>query len=172
MLTPDQVTETEEQKREILEKCFEHVARGAHMSEVEKLEGYPSVTTFWRWMDEVEGAREAYARACEKSADALMDRALDIIDERPPSDDKGRTDSGYVRWQDVRARFRAYLAEKRNPKRYSEKVQMHLDAQVTQQEVTDRPPNEDREAWMERAKEREERRRQEALRRQLEEAED
>lgn len=54
----------------------------------------------------------------------LFEETLDIIDERPPLDENGRTDSGFVAWQKNRAWQRMEMAKKLNPAKYGDKIGM------------------------------------------------
>lgn len=86
----------------------------------------PLERTVRRWYTENEAFASAYARAKEAGIDALVEEALDITDEAPPSNQHGGVDTGHVAWAKNRREYRQWLAERMAPKRYGLKTATEL----------------------------------------------
>jgi hypothetical protein len=81
----------------------------------------PSLTLFWRWLDEYPEFREKYERARQMQADVHADRILEMAAEvvaNPRIAPAYRVASDILKWQ----------AEIRDPKKYGQKVQHELKA--------------------------------------------
>lgn len=76
----------------------------------------PTMTTFWRWLNEFPAFKEAYERARQMQADVHADRMLGFVDEVIKTPSKAgaiRVAADILRWQ----------AEVRDPKKYGPKAQ-------------------------------------------------
>lgn len=82
----------------------------------------PSHRTIYDWLEDDEEFALRFARAREAGHDVIADECFQIADEMPPTDENGRTDSGFVAWQKNRIWTRTQLLAKWNPKKYGEKV--------------------------------------------------
>lgn len=78
--------------------------------------------TVYLWLKKDQEFARRFAEARETGHDVLADQCVEIADEKPPVDENGRTDSGYVAWQKNRIWTRTQLLSKWNPKRYGDKV--------------------------------------------------
>jgi hypothetical protein len=78
-------------------------------------------TTVHQWRHEDDEFNERFARARDNGYDQIADSCFRIADEMPPTDDNGRTDSGFVSWQKNRIYTRLQLLAKWDPKRYGER---------------------------------------------------
>lgn len=128
-------------------KIIHRYSQGEHIEHICKDPDVPSHNTFYGWLHEYPELNEAYARAGESHSHHLINQALEIVDDQPPSDDRGRTDSGYVRWLDVRARLRLSIAEKKNRRAYGQHQHVEHSGNI-QSDPTDVPERPSREAWL------------------------
>lgn len=74
-------------------------------------DGMPSTSTFFRWVDEKEGFRDAYARARRDQAEIMVDDMVRIADTEE--------DANRAR---VRVQTRQWLAERLNASKYGAKL--------------------------------------------------
>ena len=65
---------------------------------------------------------ERLARARNIGADSIFEDCQEIIDEVPPVDQYGKTDSGWVSWQKNRVWARQQMAKSINPQKYGDKM--------------------------------------------------
>jgi hypothetical protein len=120
---------------------LEELAAGASLIAVCKREGFPSFSTFMRWLAE-EGAagdslRDQYARAREAQAEVMAEEILAIADEEctmvkadkhgsMDDDGEGNTevvfDSTAVQRNKLRVDTRKWLLSKMAPKKYGDKL--------------------------------------------------
>ena len=108
---------------ELSESILELVATGKSMTKACEAHGI-KLTTFLYWVDQdYDGLIERSARARDTGVDALVDECIEIVDETPPMDDNGRTDSGFVQHQRLRFDARLRLAAKLNHKKYGDRIQ-------------------------------------------------
>lgn len=108
----------------------EWLSQGKTLSTFCKLDGKPGVNTVYDWMAEDEAIAGCIARARETGHDVIADDCIRIADEMPPSDENGKTDSGFVAWQKNRIWTRTQLLAKWNPRRYGDKVGVDLSGSV------------------------------------------
>ena len=101
------------------------LAAGESLNKITKDEHMPNMVTVYRWMMEHEDFRNNYARAREDQAETMADEMAVIVDELPPLDANGRTDSGWVQWQRNRIDARKWIAAKLKPKKYGDKVDVN-----------------------------------------------
>jgi hypothetical protein len=100
----------------IAKRICEHIALGATVDQALQKEPLgPSVSLFWRWMDEFPEFREMYERARQMQTDILADKILQMaadVLEKPSLAPAYRIASDILRWH----------AEVKNPTRYGNKV--------------------------------------------------
>lgn len=92
--------------------CQELMA-GKSLREICAVEGMPSSTTVFRWLEQYSEFRGLYARAREVQADVLADEIIEIADTE--------TDPNRAR---VMIDARKWLASKLRPKRYGDRVEL------------------------------------------------
>jgi hypothetical protein len=121
---------------------LEELASGASLIATCKREGFPSFTTFMRWLAEEGKAgellRDQYARAREAQAEVMAEEILAIADEEctmvkadkhgsRDDDGDGNTevvfDSTAVQRNRLRVDSRKWLLSKMAPKKYGDKIQ-------------------------------------------------
>lgn len=121
---------------EMLAAVFARIADGAPAGRACREVGM-APATFWRRMAADLAYREAYLRATEDRADALIEEAHEISDEDPRlvevKDRDGnvvefRADPTWVAWQKQRIDMRKWAAGRMKPKRYGDRLE--LDAKV------------------------------------------
>lgn len=100
------------------------ISAGKTLREWCRQEGNPSFGTVYAWMEKDENFAERFARAREIGHDVIAEQCFEIADEMPPTNDEGKTDSGYVAWQKNRIWTRTQLLAKWNPKKYGDKVDL------------------------------------------------
>lgn len=98
------------------------LSQGKTMAAFCRQEGKPDVVTVHRWVTEDEEIAKSIAHARDLGHDVMADDCVRIADEFPPTDENGRTDSGFVAWQKNRIWTRTQLLAKWNPKKYGDKV--------------------------------------------------
>jgi hypothetical protein len=94
------------------------IAMGATLKKALDKVGYlaPSMTTFWRWLDEHADFREMYERARQLQADSDADRMRELAEEvieRPNAATAIRVATDILKWQ----------AEVRNKTKYGNKTE-------------------------------------------------
>lgn len=82
----------------------------------------PGWVSVYNWIDQDEDFAQRFARARDLGADAIASEALEIMDEQPERDEKGRLDPAQVQWQKNRAELRLKLLAKWSPKKYGDKI--------------------------------------------------
>jgi hypothetical protein len=97
---------------------------GRTLSDWSRREGNPTARLVYEWMDADREIFSRIARARETGHDTIADDCLKIADEPPPSDENGKTDSGFVQWQKNRIWTRTQLLAKWNPKKYGDRVDL------------------------------------------------
>lgn len=67
-----------EKREELFSLVLEKLCTGLSLRQILSKEGAPSRTAFYKWVDEVDGYAERFARACAVCDDVLFDESLDI----------------------------------------------------------------------------------------------
>lgn len=111
--------DTIEYTPELAEKICELVAEGKSDREICSIEGFPKRTTFNKWKRTIPDFANQYARAKEDLADLEAEEIKEIVDEMPPTTERG-FDSAFVQWQKNRIEARKWLMAKRRPKKYGD----------------------------------------------------
>lgn len=68
--------------QEIADKILERLADGESLRSICRDDTMPSTSTVCKWLNDIDGFSEQYARARELQADALFDDCLDIADKK------------------------------------------------------------------------------------------
>jgi len=120
---------------ELAAQICEHIAQGKSLRTIAELEDMPAQSTIMAWLD---GSRpefsEQYARAHEAYADKLAEETLLIADDSSrdtyvDSEGNVKTDSEAIQRSRLRVDTRKWLASKKAPKKYGDKiVQEHTGA--------------------------------------------
>lgn len=100
----------------LADEICRRIAEGEMLMQIVRDEHMPERKTVYNWMNEHDGFLHNYARACEMSADALVEKGLEILDGSSP--DCAQMDKN-------RAEYRKWLAGKRNA-RYGERQAVEL----------------------------------------------
>lgn len=105
---------TPELEREVLSRLSQ-----MSMVKVCEMEGMPDRSTIYKWIDEIEGFSNKYARACDERADHRAEMIDDIAH---------RCLSGEVDPQAARVAIDAHkwTASKLKPKKYGDKIQQEV----------------------------------------------
>lgn len=105
----------------------ELIADGHSLREICKADDMPNRATVFKWLNDIEGFSDQYARAREEQAETLADEIVSIADDG--SNDTYVDENGNVRTeQDVIARSRLridarkWVASKLKPKKYGERL--------------------------------------------------
>lgn len=101
-----------------LEEILERIESGETYSEIARTTGV-AVSSLHRWLNETQERTELSARARTKSAEAWLDRGLDVVASALPKD--GNIDASAARAYAQECARRAAI---RNPQ-YSERVEQH-----------------------------------------------
>jgi hypothetical protein len=116
---------------EIKDTILGRISTGESLNKILTSEGFPKYRTVLEWLESDEDFARRYARAREDQADTLADELMAIVDEQPPADEHGKSDSAWVAWQRNRIDARKWVASKLKPKKYGERQHIDLKAEVT-----------------------------------------
>lgn len=100
----------------LADEICKRIAEGEMLLQIVRDTHMPERKTVYNWMDEHEDFLHNYARACEMSADALVEKGMEILDGSSP--DCAQMDKN-------RAEYRKWLAGKRSA-RYGERQSVEL----------------------------------------------
>ena len=100
----------------LADEICRRIAEGEMLMQIVRDEHMPERKTVYNWMNEHDDFLHNYARACEMSADALVEKGLEILDGSSP--DCAQMDKN-------RAEYRKWLAGKRNA-RYGERQAVEM----------------------------------------------
>ena len=113
---------------ELAAQICEHIAQGKSLRTIAAMENMPAQSTIMLWLD---GTRpefsEQYARAHEAYADKLAEETLLIADDSSQdtyvdADGNVKTDTEAIQRSKLRVDTRKWLASKKAPKKYGDKV--------------------------------------------------
>lgn len=117
--------------RERYDKIIELIEDGMSLRKALR-EVHLKNSTFYDWIDSDENLRKRYARATEERAEALIDEAMDIVDDKS-QDIKTVVKNGEeielvnneaIQRSKLRYEARQWLAGKLRPKKYGNKIEV------------------------------------------------
>lgn len=119
----------------------EQLSEGISLNLICKQDGMPSRATALRWMAENTAFRDLAARAREAYADVVFDEAIDIADDGSRDEveimdangeptGRFRVDHDVIQRARLRVETRLRIASKLAPKKYGEKMQVDMTANV------------------------------------------
>lgn len=88
-------------------------------------------STVWNWLANDDRRKEAYTAARITAADALVEEAVEILDQELPRDENGRIDPGMVNLLRCRAEMRRWQAGKLRPAVYGETVRLESEGKIS-----------------------------------------
>lgn len=116
---------------ELAHSICEQLVEGKSLRAICRQDGMPAIATIFKWMHDIPGFSEQYARAKEEQADTLADEIIDIADESDTvvkDMGDGMTavvfDSTAVARNRLRVDARKWVASKLKPKKYSDKMEL------------------------------------------------
>ena len=95
---------------------LDRIANGSNIHKITQLEGYPTRTTIYKWLDEKKQFANNYTRALEDRAHWRSDRLDEICDDLI----SGAIDDRQAR---VLVDVQKWQAGKENPQRYGDKIE-------------------------------------------------
>lgn len=126
--------------QELADKVCERIAEGYSMRTVCAPEGMPSISTLFKWIREIPGFTQQYARATEERTEAMSEDILDIADDG--SNDLMTIQKGNQSYEienkevtnrsRLRVDTRKWLMSKMKPKKYGDKVDVTSDGKAIQ----------------------------------------
>lgn len=115
--------------QEIADSICEQIADGFSLREICAKEGMPHRATVFKWLADIKGFSDQYARAKEEQAECMADEIVAIADEANTTikhHDGGFTevtfDSVAVARNRLRIDARKWVASKLKPKKYGERI--------------------------------------------------
>lgn len=121
---------------DMADRICELIADGESLRSICRAEDMPAKSTVFKWLRDVPGFSDQYARARETQADAIFDEIIDIADdaandwmERTNSDGESigwQLNGDHVRRSQLRIDARKWMAGKLRPKVYGEKITQAL----------------------------------------------
>jgi hypothetical protein len=108
------------------------IVDGMSLRSICKRDGFPDVSTVYRWLANHEDFCEQYARAKEDQADTLADDIIDIADDgsndyvtktREDGSTYETVDYDHIARSRLRVDSRKWIAAKLKPKKYGEKIE-------------------------------------------------
>lgn len=88
-------------------------------------------STVWQWLANDDRRKEAYTAARITAADALVEEAVEILDQELPTDENGRIDPGMVNLLRCRAEMRRWQAGKLRPAMYGEAIRVESEGSIS-----------------------------------------
>lgn len=131
----------ERDRDKILNTLFAYMADGKSLRKSAKLLGN-SPQTLLNWIDATPERQERYARAFITRADYLVEEMLDIADQAENDtyiDENGfeRTDHDVIARARLRVDTRKWFASKLSPKKYGDKVEQLIKADINLKTITE-----------------------------------
>jgi hypothetical protein len=81
-------------------------------------------STFLLWVEEDEKLAERYAQARARGVEVEFDRLQEIVEEVPPKNENGMTDSGWIAWKRLQVDTFKWQLSKKRPERYGDKIDL------------------------------------------------
>lgn len=115
---------------ELAQDICDRISCGQTLTSIAKMDGYPALTTVFRWLTEKDDFRENYTRARLNQADHSADYLVDIGEQ---------VLHGQIAPEQARvvADIHKWTAARRAPKKYGERLDLNQTA--TFKTVTDKP---------------------------------
>ena len=133
---------------DMADRICELIADGESLRSICRAEDMPAKSTVFKWLRDVPGFSDQYARARETQADAIFDEIIDIADdasndwmERTNSDGDSigwQLNGDHVRRSQLRIDARKWMAGKLRPKKYGDKLALSGDDESPLQVVIQR----------------------------------
>ena len=117
-----------EYNHHVANEIIELVASGRGFVRIATMPKMPSLRTMYQWLESSAPFREAYRRAYLLQADSMADE-IELLADEPPrlfTDASGseRVDAGWVSWQRNRIEAKRWLATKKAPRVYGDKLEL------------------------------------------------
>lgn len=112
---------TKDQIETLFKEVLSYIEAGHPLGRTLDVEGLPSRTVFYKWLNEEDGYAERYARACEIRADAIFDEMLEIVDDTS-QDHTPFTGGNVIQRDKLRIDARKWILSKMAPKKYGDKL--------------------------------------------------
>ena len=122
-------------RQETADTICEAVADGKTITEICSMDGMPARSTVFKWLAEIEGFSDQYARAKETQMDRMADELLEIADDatndwmkrRQGDDEIDVANQEHIQRSRLRVDTRKWLMSKLAPKKYGDKQQISGD---------------------------------------------
>jgi hypothetical protein len=88
-------------------------------------------SSVWGWLDQDERRKAAYAQARITAADALVEEAIEILDQELPRDENGKIDGALVNQRRAQADIRKWQAGKLRPQVYGEAIRVESEGSIS-----------------------------------------
>lgn len=117
--------------QEIADKICERIALGESVRKISLDVDMPCQSTIYKWLRDIDGFSQQYARAREDQADFYLDEIIEISDETvndkvANEDGTERTESEAIQRSKLRVDTRKWVMSKLAPKKYSDKIQQEI----------------------------------------------
>jgi hypothetical protein len=109
---------------EIALKLCERLAGGESLLKICATEGMPARSTIYSWLKANSSFQVMYLAAREEHADSEFERLDQLVNETPPTDDKGRIDMGWVQNQRLKVDALKWKLARMSPRKYSERIEI------------------------------------------------
>lgn len=103
-----------------------HLAELGAAGKVCELAGMPAKATIYDWIRTKPGFHAMVGLAREEYADKLFEELDEIVNEKPPTDEQGRVDHGWVRNKEVRVKAVHWKLARLAPSKYAERKAVEL----------------------------------------------
>lgn len=107
---------------EIEQAVLEAVADGQSLRKACEKAGI-GASTWLDWCAEDKVLGEQYARARSTGSEVEFERLRELVEEMPPNDENGRTDSGWVAWKRLQIDTFKWQLSKKRPERYGDRIE-------------------------------------------------
>lgn len=105
---------------ELAEHICELIAVGTPVDAFSEMDDVPSPSTVYKWLAEIDGFSEMYARARERYADQIAHEVITISDDADPTTMKG------IEHARTRMDARKWAAAKFAPKKYGDRIKQEI----------------------------------------------
>ncbi|WP_202628955.1 DNA packaging protein [Cronobacter malonaticus] len=124
-----------EYSQEVANTICERIAAGESVRRICKSEDMPAQSTIYKWLNDIDGFSEQYARARELQAEILAEEIIEIADDSSGDivtgeDGESRINSEFVARSRLRVDARKWYASKVAPKKYGDRIQQDINANV------------------------------------------